>query len=664
MRLFVPALLFAISFQESAAAQEVPPPIVVTGAGLEQPPAAVAYGIVTIDRGSFERAASGRIDAVLGEVAGLQQFRRSDSRSANPSAQGLTLRGLGGNASSRTLVLLDGVPLSDPFFGFVPLNAIDPNQLSRIRITRGGGAGSFGTGAVAGMVELESASAEVLGLAGGEAFVDDRGETEVSGWLAPKLGSGFAIVTGRWERGAGFWTTPPEQRVQASVPARYRSWSTGLRAAAPLGDGVELQARALVYRDERTLRFAGADSRSAGEDASLRIVGRGRWQFELLGYVQARDFGNVVVSATSFRRTLDQRKTPSTGSGGRVEVRPPAGGGHALRLGADLRIVDGMLEEEPLSSITGNPTARRRAGGRNADIGAFVEDDWSAGPLTLTFGLRADRWSIAGGFFRESDPQGRIVTDLRFPDRSGWSGSGRGGAVLALGSGLFLRAAGYSGLRQPTLNELYRPFVVFPVTTRANAGLRNERLVGFEGGLDLVRGRLSLSLTGFDNRVSSAIANVTIAANLRERQNLDAVRARGVEASAAYAGRGWDLRGDLSLTSARVEASGIAAPLDGLRPAQTPKWSASLSASWHPRPGWTISGSGRHVGSQFEDDLNLDVLPAVTTVDGYLEMPVGPASLVLRVENVGNVRIVTRNQAGSLDLGAPRTIWAGIRLRG
>src|SRR4029079_6805670 len=97
----------------------------------------------------------------------------------------------------------------------------------------------------------------------------------------------------------------------------------------------------------------------------------------------------------------------------------------------------------------------------------------------------------------------------------------RGGAVLALGSGLSLRAAGYSGLRQPTLNELYRPFVVFPVTTRANAGLRNERLVGFEGGLDLVRGGLSLSLTGFDNRVSSAIANVTIAANLRERQNLD-----------------------------------------------------------------------------------------------------------------------------------------------
>ncbi len=52
-------------------------------------------------------------------VAGFQEFRRSDSRSSNPTAQGVTLRALGGNASSRALVLLDGVPMVDPFFGHV-----------------------------------------------------------------------------------------------------------------------------------------------------------------------------------------------------------------------------------------------------------------------------------------------------------------------------------------------------------------------------------------------------------------------------------------------------------------------------------------------------------------------------------------------------------------
>ena len=55
---------------------------------------------------------------------------------------------------------------------------------------------------------------------------------------------------------------------------------------------------------------------------------------------------------------------------------------------------------------------------------------------------------------------------------------------MRLGGGLSLRAAAYNGLRLPTLNELYRPFVVFPVTTQANAALTNERLVGYEAGID------------------------------------------------------------------------------------------------------------------------------------------------------------------------------------
>jgi outer membrane receptor protein involved in Fe transport len=52
-------------------------------------------------------------------------------------------------------------------------------------------------------------------------------------------------------------------------------------------------------------------------------------------------------------------------------------------------------------------------------------------------------------------------------------------------NGVTLRGSAYSGLRQPTINELYRTFTVFPVTTNANPLLGNERLKGVEGGVDL-----------------------------------------------------------------------------------------------------------------------------------------------------------------------------------
>ena len=652
------------------AAGEPSAPIVVTGHGLRETPATPAYDVTVLTREALTRATSGRIEDVLSGVAGFQQFRRSDSRSSNPSAQGVTLRALGGNATSRSLVLLDGVPMADPFFGYIPFSALAPERLSSVRVTRGGGSGAFGAGAVAGTIELDSAGANELGLLNASALVDDRGETEVSATFAPRLGQGFAIVSGRWDRGEGFWTTPKAQRGPASARARYDSWSGGLRLVAPLSDDVELQARGLAFDDQRTLRFKGANSASSGQDASLRLVGRGRWQFDALAYVQARDFSNIVISSTSFKKTLDQRRTPSTGLGGKLEVRPPVGEAHVARLGIDYRLATGWLQEDAYSAVTGLVTARRRAGGRNGDLGLFAQDDWTprffGGAVVLTGGVRADRWTIRNGTFGERNAAGATTSASSFSDRSGWDVSLRGGAVAKLGDALQLRGAVYTGLRLPTLNELYRPFVVFPVTTRANAALRNERLRGFEGGIDFMPSpAITLSATAFDNRVRNAIANVTIATNVRERRNVDAVHARGIELGGQWRLGALAFDGSLALTDAKVEASGASRALAGKRPAQTPKVAGSATLSWRPDNGWRLAATLRRAGRQFEDDLETDALPATTTLDAFAQIPLaGPVSLVLRGENLTGERIVTRNQAGSIDLGVPRTLWAGIRFGG
>ncbi len=648
-----------------AAADGADSPIVVSGRGLDETPATPAYGVIELPRERLAATASGRIEDALAGVAGFQQFRRSDSRSSNPSAQGVTLRALGGNATSRTLVLLDGVPMADPLFGYIPLSAIAPERLASARVTRGGGSGAFGAGAVAGVIELTSADARTLGLFSASALADDRGATELSGTLAPEIGSGFAVVSARWDRGQGFWMTPAAQRVPASVRAGYDSWSASARAIMPLGDSIEIQARGLAFADRRTLRFAGADTTSEGRDASLRLIGRGNWGIDALAYVQKRDFSNVVISATSFRKTLDQRRTPSTGLGGKLELRPPLGENHVLRFGADWRIAEGHLEEDAYSAVTGLVTARRQAGGRNSDVGLFAEHDLTLGALVLTAGVRADRWTVRNGFFRETNAASVVTADNQFPDRSGWNTSLRGGAVWRAGGGLSMRAAAYSGLRLPTLNELYRPFVVFPVTTRANAALANEELFGFEGGIDWSPSpALAFSLTAFDNRVKNAVANVTVAANLRERRNVDAVRARGFELTGSLRTGQVTFDASLALTDAQVEASGISALLDGKRPAQTPKVAASTTLSWTPRPGWRLAATLRHVGAQFEDDLGSDTLPAATTLDMFAELLLaGPFSLVLRAENLIDAEVVTRNQGGSIDLGAPRTLWAGVKVR-
>lgn len=665
----IPALLLPSVAQASD--EEANSPIIVTGTGLGAAPAVPAYSSREIDRETITSSASGRIEDVLANVAGFQQFRRSDSRYSNPSAQGVTLRALGGNAAARTQVLLDGVPMADPMFGSVPWNAITPERLGSIRVTRGGGSGAFGSGAVAGTIELNSAGRDAMGLFSGEALANDRGETTVSGALAPKLGAGFAQVYGRWDRGDGFWTTPESQRVGASVKSRYDSWSVGARGVAPIANNVELQARVMAFDDHRTLRFAGAVSHSSGEDFSLRLVGRGKWQFDALAYIQDRGFSNVTVSATTFRPSLDQRRTPATGLGAKVEIRPPVGPDHLLRIGSDWRSAKGDLNEIAYNAATGAVTAYRWAGGRNDDLGFYAEDDWKLGPLTLTGGVRADRWSVNAGYFRQANATGTITINNAYAPRSDWAVTGRGGALLKVAPGLELRGSAYTGLRQPTINELYRSFTLVAsgvsTVTNANAALGNEMMEGYEAGVDFTPvPALKLSATAFYNRVAHAIANVTTAQTAttitRVRQNVDAIRARGLEFAAALDLGRISLDGSLALTDAVVRASGAQAGLNGMRPAQTPKIAASATVTWKPRDGWQGALVLRHFGSQYEDDLQTYLMPSATTIGAFVQAPLGHGvSFVLRGENLANVTVITRNQAGSMDIGAPRTVWAGLR---
>lgn len=643
-------------------------PIVVLGRPLDLPPGSPAYGETVIDAERLRSAASGRVEDVLRDVAGFSQFRRSDSRSANPSAQGANLRALGGNAASRTLVLLDGVPMADPFFGYIPYAAIVPDRLSAIRVTRGGGGGAFGAGAVAGTIAMASATRGDLSLLSTEATGGSRGAAELSATVSPDVGDGFVSMSGRFERGDGFDTTPAGQRVAATVPSRYAAWNGSLRAVASVGDTGEVQARMLVYRDDRTLRFRGADSHAEGQDASVRLILRGAWQVDALAYVQARNFANVVISSTSFRRTLDQRNTPALGLGGKIELRPPVGDRHALRVGIDARRASGdMFEYAYNANLAANPlTERRHARGRQLTMGGFIEDDWTIGGMVLTGGIRVDRWTIGSASFERSDAGGRpLQPATRFPDRAGWEAGARGGLLWRAHDAVSLRAAAYTGFRLPTLNELYRSFTVFPILTAANPDLAPEHLRGAEIGVDWTPApSVAIGLTAFDNRLNDAIANVSIGATVRERRNVPAIAARGLEATARIDAGDVTLSASYAYSHAKVRAPSTA--LDARDPAQSPRHAGSATLAWTPRGGAMLAATLRYAGRQFEDDLNIDALPDAVTVDAFARLPLGRRlSLIGRAENLFDEKVYTRRVSTptlSEDLGTPHTLWIGLKL--
>jgi outer membrane receptor protein involved in Fe transport len=639
--------------------------IVVNGT-LPAVPSDAAYGELTLADTVIDTAPRPTFEALLPLIPGAQQFRRSDSRSSNPTAQGLTLRALGGNAASRTLVLRDGVPIADPFFGSLPFSSLHLQAVDGITVTPGAGAGPFGGGAIAGVIEIDSAD---VGAASAFSGSLSAGSFETFGGslvLDSRLGQGGVRVALGGEGSDGFWTTPVAQRVPASARAAYQQWSGEMSLSAAAGVG-RLDVRISGFDDRRTLRFLGADSHSEGADVAMRWVRDGGdangWGVEAVGWLQLRDFSATTISATSFRPVLIQRATPSLGWGGKIELRPPIAGVRTLRFGLDMRGADGRTDEIAVAA-TGAVTARRRAGGRSMLLGAFVEHDVVDGPWTIGAGLRLDHWWLDDGALVETGPVGALVTDRSFADRSGTEWTARAAAMLTVAPDLALRLSAYRGFRVPTLNELYRPFVVFPVTTRANANLSPERLTGIEGGVDYRRGEPSgFALTAFANRVEGAISNVTLGPNLRQRENLPAIRTHGVEFSGRYS-----FAPDSAIlfiaawTDAQVRGGAIAPPLTGLRPAQTPRFSGSAMV-YFAGPGPTTHRIlVRHGGRQFEDDRNVDALPAYTALDLSTSLALRPGlSLSLSAENVTGTRIVTRNSGSSIDLGTPRSVRLTLR---
>lgn len=618
--------------------------------------------IANVDRGLGDR-----IENRLRDEAGLVQFRRSDGRSAHPTSQGITLRGLGGNASSRALVTLDGIPQADPFGGWVAWSAYDAINVGGIFVTRGGGSGADGPGALGGTISLHS---EMIDGGSGSIAYGSRDSWDASASVGTELGVGGQVtLDARYGSGDGFIPVAKGQRGTVDRAAPYEQGGLGLRLRFNAGDDNQIEASVRGFSDRRDRGTDFTDSKIDGIDASFRFLhnpGVGT-QWIALAYVQLRDFESGFASVAAGRNSVGPalfQRVPATGLGARIEVRPGVDGENPLRVGLDWRRTVGRTEEDFFfSGVT--PGRHRIAGGSSDTVGAFAE--WTSGDagygFLWTLSGRVDRWSLGEGYRLERNIAGPVITHLRVASRQGWEGSGRAGVRWSTDNITF-RGAAYRGWRLPTLNELYRPFRVGAEVTTANEMLKPERLWGGELGADWESGGTKLSATLFANHLTNAIANVTLAPNLNQRQNLDAIDSKGVEVSAEQRIGPATLRATYAFTDAKVDASGGAAVLDGRRPAQIAKHGGSVSLRSDTRGPFGGFATLRYVGKQNEDDLGLLALDDALTLDAGLSWQLAEAiSIEARGENLFDELVPAAiSSSGIVERATPRTLWVGARL--
>lgn len=671
------AACLAALYVGSARGQEaVSETVVVEADRLPDAESGAPFSIEVVDKEELRRAPQLRLDDILrAQVPGFSLFRRNSSRTANPTTQGVTLRNFGPSGAGRTLVLLDGIPLNDPFAGYVLWSQVPTASVNSVLVNLGGGAGLFGNAALAGTIFLVSAPMETRSaFAEGSIGNADTYEAALGGTIVHKPFAA-ALFAERFSTG-GYPVIAPHQRGPVDNNATADSNLFDLRAEWQFDPDTSLRLRGRHFDDERGNGTPFTHNQTTGDDFSAVFTRRFRElhaEFQLSAYVQDRSFSSTFSSVNAARDletpALDQFDVPANAAGGSVVWSMAAGSSHKLTFGADTRWVEGETNE--LFFWNGTQFTRlRRAGGEQFFAGLFAEETWSLSPVaTIVGGLRVDHWELTDGFRRETvRATGQVLTDSSFPDRSGDEINGRLGARVKPIDALTIRGAVYTGFRVPTLNELYRPFRVGNDVTNPNPELKPESLLGGELAAEWqATPTFRLAGTGFLNRMEDAVGNITLstgpAGTVRQRQNVDLVIAPGFEAAAEWQPISQvKLKGSYLFTHPTIDRAPDPA-LEGKLLAQTPQHVLIGGIEWTPTAKWVVTGQVRHSGRQFEDDQNSRVLAPFTTFDAavtYQFSEQGSASV--RVENLFDEEIETGKSAdGLISIGAPRLVSFQVR---
>jgi outer membrane receptor protein involved in Fe transport len=580
-------------------------------------------------------AAATTVDDALRFTPGFTLFRRSSSRAANPTTQGVTLRGLSASGASRTLVLADGVPLNDAFGGWVYWSRIPQAAIDRIEIVRGATSDLYGADAVGGVIQVVPLGAQRtrarLSVEGGS-----LGTSRVSGFGSLAGGAshggvpfGLSVGLERFETD-GASIIAADARGPVDTPAGVRASSWLVHAALNSGYWpVALSLRAQGYDEDRTNGTPLQTNDTNQQQVSLRAngsVGGGVWQASGFGSGQSYDQSFTAVAAGRASESLTQRqRVPSESTGGSADWLR-AFGRATLVAGGEGKRVEGSTNETRFVAGVQQPTTR--AGGVQID--------------------RIATENVVSGT-EESDAHPSARGSVTWQASPLWS----------------LRGTAYRAFRSPTLNERFRNFRAGDTLTQANEALTAERLTGGEISALLARGPWSGRATFFHTSLDDAIANVTVAVTpsltTRQRQNAATVRSRGVELEADWRPTPhWTLSGQLTATSASF--TGGAAGLDGLDVPQVPNYQGALSVRFTDPRYLTATLQTRVVGRQFEDDRNTLVLDDAAIVDVFASRALASRLHVfLGVENLFDTEVQV-GRTPILSVGLPRTAHGGIRV--
>jgi len=688
-----------VAAAEAAADEEKTPvrleTVVVTATRTGLAPTEPAASTTVLDKEDIAASANVAVDDVLRTIPGFSLYRRSSSMvtspNSDPEAQGVTLRNIGPSGTSRALVMIDGVPLTDPFTGQVYWGKIDTASIDHIEVVRGGLANLWGNYSMAGAINIITRRPNETG-ASLQASGGNHGLTDDEVFLSYRRDKLLVHLEGVFFDTSGFPLVAIQERgpIDGNVSSRHEIFNGRVRY--DLGDNAHIALHGQyfdeVYDGGTPLRKSDTQSGLIDLSGSVRTDDGSEWQAVVFSNLQ--DF-SIHFSETDEDRVSEElsqkQEIPSKDVGGSVVWSKQLWPVLLANGGVDLHWIKGESRDQFFTEMTGEadgtpaepggtddmePLSRQLSKGEQFFAGFFLQGIYTPTPRwQITLAGRIDVWDNYHGEVSVEDEGGRDLTtfnaktDVKFNPKLS--------VLYRAADWAHLRAAVYRAFRAPTLAELYRPSAVEGLELEPNPNLDAERLLGAEAGVDLpVTDRLDFRTTGFWSQIEDPITNVDVEFNedgeptKRMRQNLGLARTVGVEAEALY-----EILPGLQASASYLFSDGTLVrnpaerDLEGNDLPQVPKHSFTVGGRYSNPKWFTLAAEGRYVDHQFEDAENEERMGSYFIINASLsrELPWWNGEVFIAAENLLNRQYIVDVGGGVRKTGTPLLGHGGVRFR-
>lgn len=563
-----------------------------------------------LTREQVQHAPETSIDQILNKIPGIVIPARPSTQ-LHPTGQMLNIRGFGTTTNGLTLVLLDGIPVNDPYFRTINWAQIPKERVERIEVIRGGGATSlWGNMAMGGVINIVTREP------------DNQTELHVSAGSFDS--QNYGINTGyqfsdRWDvglsydgsRSDGYYQIPEQYRHPAMTktesqtdnlylktiytPSNVSRYFLTLQASQT---GEDHSTYGIAHNQWDTYRASFGGKTDLNHDSSLNILGW--YQYSEMETHNSSNSGYTLATPNQGTPFLSQKEKATYDSIGTSAYFQTAWQNLTdLKFGVDYRQIG---VKDPLnifnaSGYQGNITAEAT----HQFAGIFVQGVYrpvSDLPLDVTLGLRQDYWKASDaktyGNYKGSD----INNPLQ--DQSSSHFNPRLGVKYTVTDMLDLRAAAYKNFSAPGINQMYRSFVGGTGYTIPNTDLTAQTNKGIEAGFDFNYQDFSLSGTYFNNKVKNYIDYAVVKRGCSASNNYCDTGVSSAQTISQYINAGnakmqgfelianWQLLDQLSLnagysrTKAQLtETTNPAAVTPvGQQLGQIPLWNLSVGANW------------------------------------------------------------------------------------